>query len=157
MAKISFQDFDLERHPKDRSIAVMEPAAGAGAMMLAAAHLIAGRYGADALRRFSFTAVDLDGLCAGMTACQLLANAQIHGALGELVVYQGNTLGPESDLEVVIHRVATPAPERQGEPQPLVLPAKAPERLAAIGAAVRTRSVGRQLSFEWAEPALGEV
>ena len=157
MAEISFNDLDLERHPKDRFITVLEPAAGAGVMLLAASRLVAGRYGADALRRFSFTAIDLDGLCAGMTACQLLANATFHGALGELVVYRGNSLGPESDLEVVIHRVATPAPERRDEPQPLVLPAQAPERMAAIEAAVRTRSVCQQLSFDWAQPAPAEV
>jgi hypothetical protein len=157
MAEISFNDLDLERHPKDRLITVLEPAAGAGAMLLAVGRLITGRYGADALRRLSFTAIDLDGLCAGMTACQLLANAQFHGALGELVVYRGDALGPESDLDVVIHRLATPNPEQQGETQPLVLPAKAPERLAAIEVAARTQSVGQQLSFEWAEPATAEV
>ena len=157
MAEISFNDLDLDRHPKDRFITVLEPAAGAGVMLLAAGRLIAGRYGADALRRFSFTAIDLDGLCAGMTACQLIANATLHGAIGELVVYRGNSLGPESDLEVVIHRVATPAPERQDEPQPVVLPAQAPQRMAAIEAAVRTRSVGQQLSFDWAQPAPAEV
>lgn len=158
MTEISFHDLDPERHPKDRFITVLEPAAGAGAMMLAAAYLIAGRYGADTLQRFSFTAVDLDSLCAGMTAaCQLLANATFHGAIGELVVYRGNSLGPESDLEVVIHRVATPAPERPDEPQPLLLPALAPERMAAIEAAVRMQSVGQQLSFDWAQPAAAEV
>ena len=156
-AEMSFHDLDLERHPNDRFVTVLEPAAGAGAMLLGAARVIAVRYGADALRRFSFTAVDLDGLCAGMTACQLLANATFHGALGEVVVYHGNSLGPVADLDVVIQRVAIPDPERQAEPKPLVLPAMTPKRMAAIEAAVRTRSAGQQLSFDWGQPAPAEV
>jgi hypothetical protein len=157
MAEISFHDLDLVRHRKNRFVSVLEPAAGAGVLMLAACHLIAGRYGADALRRFSFTGIDLDGLCAGMSACQMLANCHFHGAIGELLVYRGNSLGLEFDLDVVIHRVAAPGPERWDEPQPLVLPAKAPERMEAIEAAVRRQSAEQQLSFDWGQPASAEV
>jgi hypothetical protein len=144
IAQITFHDLDLDDEPANRFIRVMEPASGAGVMLLAACQTVVAEHRADALRRFSFTAVDLDGLCAGMTACQLLANGTMHGAIGELVVYQGNVLGPDSELDVVVHMVAAPgaqeAAHRAGEtpvaavPARIieVLPAKAPERIAAI-------------------------
>ena len=144
MAQIIFQDLDLDEEPANGFIRIMEPACGAGVMLLAACGLIATQHGPQALRRCSFTAIDLDGRCAGMTACQMLANGTIHGALGELVVYQGNALGPDSELEVVIHWVATPRFER-AEPAPEILPAKAPARIAAIRQA--TVAVGQQMNL----------
>ena len=144
IAQITFHDLDLDEEPANGFIRVMEPASGAGVMLLAAGGLIATRHGPQALRRCSFTAVDLDGLCAGMTACQMLANGTLHGAMGELVVYQGNTLGPDSELDVVVHRVATPRFER-AEPAPEILPAKAPARIAAIRQAAV--AAGQQMSL----------
>ena len=64
--------------------------------------------------------------------------------MGELVVYQGNTLGPDSELEVVIHRVATPRFGR-AQPAPEILPATAPARIAAIRQA--TVAVGQQMNL----------
>jgi len=93
MAEMSFVDTErLLEKEKPELIRVMEPASGAGAMLLSACKVIERHCGVDALRRFSLTVIDLDGLCAHMTASQLLANAYLHGALGEVLVYQGNAL-----------------------------------------------------------------
>jgi hypothetical protein len=93
IAQLTLHDLDLGAIPASRLINIMEPAAGAGVMLLAACGVVATTHGAAALRRFSFTAIDLDVVCAQMTACQLLANGVLHGALGELLVYRGNALG----------------------------------------------------------------
>jgi len=145
MARMTMCDLDLAAFEDGRLIRVMEPSAGSGVMMLATCEAIVADHGADALSRFSFSAIDLDPLCTLMTACQLLANAFIHGTIGELVVYQGNALGPDSDLDVVVHMVAASqvvpraTPIQEDQPRPVavpVLPAKAPERIAAIREAV---------------------
>jgi hypothetical protein len=142
MAQMTFHDLDLDAVPASRFINVLEPAAGAGVMLLAACGAVATTHGAAALRRFSFTAIDLDALCAQMTACQLLANGALHGVLGELLVYRGNALGPDSELEVVVHMTAVPRMER-AQPLPEIVPAMAPARIAAIRQAV----IGQQLSL----------
>jgi hypothetical protein len=141
-AGIAFHDLDLDAIPASRFIRILEPAAGAGAMLLAACGEIATAHGAAALRRCSFTAIDLDALCAQMTACQLLANGALHGALGELLVYRGNALGPDAQLEVVVHLTAGPSGGR-AELQPEIVPAMAPARIEAIRQAV----IGQQLSL----------
>ena len=157
MARIAMTGLDLNEFPAGRLIAVMEPCAGSGVMLLAACEAIVADFGAAALPRFSFTAIDLDPLCSTMTACQMIANGAMHGAMGELVVYQGNALGPDSDLDVVVHMVAAQgaqevAPrteETPAVPEPLriveVLPAKAPERIAAIRQAAV--AAGQQMSL----------
>ena len=157
MARITLSGLDLNEFPPGRLINVMEPCAGSGVMLLAACEAIVDDFGAAALPRFSFTAIDLDPLCSTMTACQMIANGAMHGAMGELVVYQGNALGPDSDLDVVVHMVAAQgaqevAPrteETPAVPEPLriveVLPAKAPERIAAIRQAAV--AAGQQMSL----------
>lgn len=158
MARIAMTDIDLDEFPAGRLINVMEPCAGSGVMLLAACEAIVDDFGAAALPRFSFTAIDLDPLCSAMTACQMIANGAMHGAMGELVVYQGNALGPDADLDVVVHIVAAAqvmpsavpietAPI-EDQPRPVtvpVLPAKAPERIAAIREAVV--AAGQQMSL----------
>ena len=142
VAGIGFHDLDLDAIPASRFIRVLEPAAGAGVMLLAACGVIVTTHGAAALRRCSFTAIDLDALCAQMTACQLLANGALHGALGELLVYRGNALGPDALLDVVIHMTAVPSGTCP-QPLPEIVPAMAPARIAAIRQAV----IGQQLSL----------
>lgn len=56
-----------------------EPACGSGVLPLAFLHTLTERHGPGAARRWSLTAVDLDGDCARMAAAQLLANGLIHG------------------------------------------------------------------------------
>ncbi len=142
MAEINTMEMDPTAHPKDRFIRVLEPASGAGMMLLSVCKTIAMKHGVQALRRLSLTAIDLDPLCARMTACQLLANAALHGPLGEILVYRGNSLGNPADLEVVTHRLAAP-PSVDGKPEPIpeVLPALAPQRLAAVTAATESRQL----------------
>jgi hypothetical protein len=142
MAEINTGDLDPAAHPKDRFITVLEPTSGAGILLLSVCNTIAIKHGSDALRRLSLTAIDLDPLCARMTACQLLANAAMHGPLGEILVYRGNSLGNPADLEVITHRLAAP-PCIAGRPEPLpeVLPALAPQRLAAVTAAIESRQL----------------
>ena len=123
-------------------IRVMEPAAGAGAMLLATCKAVDGHCGADVLRRFSFTAIDLDGLCAHMAAAQLLANAHIHAALGEVLVYHGNALTDER-FQTVIHATALPLGDEQ---PPAVVPAEDPRRIEAVREAA-TSHFGEQLSL----------
>lgn len=100
------------RPPSDGGLRrVCEPASGSGALLLAWAGTIAEREGIEALRYWSFTAIDLASECARMTAVQLLANAVIQPCVfGELLVYQGNALAASSDLDVVVHAVAPTTP-----------------------------------------------
>lgn len=151
MAAITLGDLDLDQYQGSQLVRIMEPAAGSGVMLLATCHRVAEEHGVDALRRLSFTAIDLDHLCVQMTACQMLANSALHGAMGELLVYRGNALGPPSELEVVVHMAAPPRLDR-AEPAPQILPAKAPERIAVI----RQVALGRQMSLfdEEALPAI---
>lgn len=88
------------------------------------------RHGKAALAHWSISAIDLNNLCARICAAQVLSNLLVHsGTLGELVVYQGNALGPPDSLQVVVHTtVADLTPD-------LVLPALNPSRVAALRAA----------------------
>ena len=112
---------------------VCDPASGSGALLLAWAETIAERDGMDALRHWSFTAIDRAPDCARMTAVQLLANASIQPcAFGELLVYQGSALGPVSDLDVVVHATAATTPAKHAPP------ATHPARIEALQVATRT-------------------
>lgn len=112
---------------------VYEPASGSGALLLAWAATIAERDGMAALGQWSFTAIDRAPDCARMTAVQLLANASIQPcAFGELLVYQGNALGPGSDLGVVVHATAATTPAEYTPP------ATHPARIDALQVATRT-------------------
>ena len=89
---------NLPATPPRSILRVMEPCAGAGGMLLAMCRAELWR-GKEGLEQYSLTAVDLDPLCARMTAVQLLANLLIHQIeLAELFVYSGNSLllSPES-------------------------------------------------------------
>lgn len=83
---------------------VCEPCCGSGVMLLQACRTLTENEGWDVLGRVSLTAIDLDALCAKMTAVQLLANGMIHRFhYGELVVLSGNSLGDPTKLETVVH------------------------------------------------------
>jgi len=109
----------------DGLLRTIDPACGSGVMMLSAANFILCRDGPDALRRWSFSGVDLDPFCARMMAVQFIAACAEHKVhVGELVVLRGNSLMSDMDgLEVIVHASA-PAVE--------VAHAKHPARLAAI-------------------------
>lgn len=113
---------------------VCEPASGSGALLLVWAGTIAEREGIEALRYWSFTAIDLASECARMTAVQLLANAVIQPCVfGELLVYQGNALAASSDLDVMVHAVAPTTPPEHAPPA----------RLDAIQSAARMAGLDR--------------
>ncbi|MBK1717197.1 SAM-dependent DNA methyltransferase [Thiocystis violacea] len=95
MAERQLADLDDRLAADGTLIRVLEPAAGSGVRLLALCQVVLKRHGRAALGRLSLTAVDLDPLCAAMTATQLLSNAVLHGPLGELRVDHGNSLSGE--------------------------------------------------------------
>ena len=101
----------------DKLMTVLEPCSGSGVMLLAMCQEIIESEGAQALVGYSFTAIDLDSYCARMTAAQLLANCFIHNlTLGELLVYQGNSLFADSDMTVIVHGTAPTVKSWQVKP-----------------------------------------
>ena len=123
--------------PVDRPWRVCEPACGSGVLLLALCQRLYERQGPAALRAWSLPAIDLDLTCAALTAAQLLVNSVLHQApLGELIVYQGDALGPPQNLRVVVHQVATPTTPGGSRP---VVPALHPARTAALKAAAEMR------------------
>lgn len=115
-------------------VRVCEPACGSGALLLGFMRSAVESQGAAVLERYSFTAIDLDFLCARMCAAQLLVNVHVQNlSVGELLVYHGDALGRPSDLRVVMHGTI-----RSLKPD-LVLPALHPSRIAALTDAVAAR------------------
>ena len=131
LAELAFSG-DPGPPPEGRLWRVCEPACGAGGLLMAAIQNRLG-HGADTLRHWSFTAIDLDLRCAQMTAIQVLANTFIHQVtLGELVVYQGNALASGADWQVIAHAIApTVVPE-------ICPPALHPARIEAVQAAAQS-------------------
>lgn len=95
----------------DRLITCCDPTCGSGVMLLSAAQEMMRLHGVDTLNRLSLTGNDLDSYCARMCAAQLLGNCLVHEiTLGEIVVYRGNSLMPDDDLDVVVHATSPTAP-----------------------------------------------
>lgn len=125
MARMTVGEQPKDTHALHR---VCDPACGSGVMLLAFANEVMKSWGEDSLRRLSVTGCDLDAYCARMFAVQFIANCNIHQIqLGEVLVFQGNSLLPWEGLETVLHATA---PGIAGLPPP-----QAPERLAALHAA----------------------
>ncbi|WP_181376245.1 N-6 DNA methylase [Novimethylophilus kurashikiensis] len=125
MARMSMGD--LEAHDGGL-IRVCDPACGSGVMLLAFLNAAWTDYGPSMLQRISVTGVDLDVICAHMTAVQLIANCNVHSLkLGELLVLRGNSLMPWEGMQVVAHGTATA--------DIVVAPPLSPERLAALAEA----------------------
>ena len=117
-------------------------------MLLAAARTLYRMHGKDALLNWSFTGVDLDGICARMCAVQLLGNAHMHDApLGEIAVYRADSLRlglmPGYAPEVIIHATAAASSPDSA----VVLPATHPSRLASIREAAKTTMPMDQISL----------
>ncbi|MBK1720111.1 N-6 DNA methylase [Thiocystis violacea] len=134
-----------DRLSENELIRVLEPTSGSGVMLLAMCECLQRRHGVAALRRFAFTAIDLDRLCAEMTATQLLANAAFHGEPGELHVYHGNAL-THATLEIVVSFARSPAfidrlddPTIPPDPRP-TCPTPSPAMAFAV-------AVGEQMSL----------
>lgn len=115
MAIMTLSEMPCSPDKDQRFIRVMEPTCGAGTMLLSTLRALSNAGPADVLLSYSFTAIDLDSLCASMTAVQLLANAAVHDRpLGELIVFQGDSLRPPSDWTLVVHATAAVLTEKDG-------------------------------------------
>ena len=140
MSKILYGNTDPD---KGKLTSVCDPACGSGIMLLAFAHNIVTVHGNESLPYFSFTGIDLDRLCARITACQFLTNAFIHQlTYGELLIYQGNALADLTDLNVVVHATRADLPESQ------FIPAKAKCREPAIKEAAKASNMN-QTNFDF--------
>lgn len=115
-------------------ITTIDPACGSGVMMLAAANAILHGQGPDALRRWSFSGVDLDPFCARIMAAQFIANCAEHQVhVGELAVFRGDSLRSDLDgLEVIVHASAPAVP---------IAPALHPARMEAIKSAAKSQQM----------------
>lgn len=113
--------------PSQGIVRSCDPACGSGVMMLSLAQTVLKQDGAEALKRYSFTGVDLDGICARMMALQFMANIAVHDIeVGELIVLHGNSLLPWEKMDVVVHAASPSFPNDK------VAPATHPARIQAI-------------------------
>lgn len=111
--------------PSEGLIKCCDPASGAGIMLLTTAEWFYLNQ-PEALSRLSLTGIDLDSICARMTALQIMAAIVIHQIqLGEVLVYHGNSLGGPEKLSVIVHAVG------QSVESP-VLPALSTRKIEAI-------------------------
>jgi len=86
---------------------VIDPACGSGCMLLSYMQVIHRMGQPGELKEFLFAGVDIDPLCADMTAVQILANGNLHQLeVGELVVVCGDSLTPGSQWRSVVHATA---------------------------------------------------
>lgn len=93
-----------------------DPACGAGVMLLAGLSTLRERYGDAVLRHWSVTGIDIDRMCARMTALQLIAGCAYHGlVVGELLVLHGDGLQIKGTPTVLMHATAasTEAPDAE--------------------------------------------
>lgn len=92
---------------QDRLTRVMDPACGSGVMLLSYMQVIHRMGQPDELKEFLFAGVDLDPVCADMTAVQVIANCNLHKLeVGELIVVCGNSLMPWETWHPVVHATA---------------------------------------------------
>lgn len=143
MAEQQLADLDDRLANEGTLIRVLEPAAGSGVMLLALCQVVLKRHGRAALKRLSLTAVDLDPLCAAMTATQLLANAVLHGPLGELRVDHGNALTGELFETLVAARFEP----QGGDPDALAVSSRSHEVPTTPANPVPAACWGEQLSL----------
>ena len=100
MAQMNFTGAELS---KDSLTTVCEPSCGSGIMVLATCKTVAENYGPEALQRVHFTLVDLDYICAYMSALQLAAYN-----VPNWVVFQGNYLTSTADWKPIMGRGQQP-------------------------------------------------
>lgn len=86
---------------------VLDPACGSGCMLLSYMTVIHQMGRADELKEFMFVGVDIDPVCADMTAVQVIANCNMHQLeVGELIVVRGDSLQPWKAWQKVVHATA---------------------------------------------------
>ena len=92
----------LQDGTRPAPISVSDPAAGSGVLLLAHAAALTRIAGAEAVATLHVHAVDVDRLCARMTAAQFLVNWAVHEMpLWELEVYHGDSLRLETKACIV--------------------------------------------------------
>lgn len=92
---------------QERLTRVMDPACGSGCMLLSYMQVVHKMGQPGELKEFLFAGVDLDPVCADMTAVQILANCNLHQLeVGELIVVCGNSLMPWEAWRPVVHAMA---------------------------------------------------
>lgn len=86
---------------------VLDPACGSGCMLLSYMTVIHQMGRAGELSEFMFVGVDIDPVCADMTAVQVIANCNMHQLeVGELIVVRGDSLQPWQAWQKVVHATA---------------------------------------------------
>lgn len=86
---------------------VIDPACGSGCMLLSYMQVIHTMGQPGELKEFLFAGVDIDPLCADMTAVQILANCNLHNLeIGELIVVCGDSITPQRTWRPVVHATA---------------------------------------------------
>lgn len=112
MVQMNLGDWTPEPNPTDpRGLwTVLEPAAGAGAMVLALLTIVLERHGPEALRLWGITAVDVDQVLARTCALQVMVTLARHNwAVGRIEVIHGNSISMET-FGVVLDAEAAPEP-----------------------------------------------
>lgn len=123
-----------DEEPRGRLVTACDPTCGSGVMLLSLAQVLLRQDEPDRLRRYSFTGVDLDPICARMTVMQFMANCAIHKLeVGELVVFWGDRLLPWTKMDLLVH--ATSPSLLPDE----VVPDAHPARVLAIQAAAQSQ------------------
>lgn len=86
---------------------VIDPACGSGCLILSYMQVIHRMGRPGELKEFMFVGVDLDPVCADMTAVQVIANCNLYKLeVGELIVVRGNSRMPSEAWQPVIHATA---------------------------------------------------
>lgn len=86
---------------------VIDPACGSGCLLLSYMQVIHRMGRPGELKEFMFVGVDLDPVCADMTAVQVIANCNLHKLeVGELIVVRGNSLMPSEAWQPVVQATA---------------------------------------------------
>lgn len=97
----------VNRASQERLTSVMDPACGSGVMLLSYMQVIHRMGQLGELKEFLFAGVDLDPVCADMTAVQVISNCNLHQLeVGELIVVRGNSLMPWETWQTVVHATA---------------------------------------------------
>jgi len=97
----------VTRVSQDRLTRVMDPACGSGVMLLSYMQVIHRMGQPGELKEFMFAGVDIDPVCADMTAAQVIANCNLHQLeVGEFIVVCGNSLMPWETWRPVVHATA---------------------------------------------------
>lgn len=124
MAKIAMTDLTKEMWEKPGGLRIMEPAVGAGTLLIHALNEIKEQGGESALHRTVAVCVDFDRACCMMTAIQLYWWSMMHNGVGQIWVYRGDSLRGNETWERMAVFGMNPGLSHESEPEPT--PGQAP-------------------------------